>query len=75
MSTTIHQLESPLPLETPKGKGHAHFLIDYGFEHDLMWVCFITGTGECWTFCNKDIRLQSNITMGRYNSYITNNQL
>ena len=24
----------------------AHFLIDYGPEHDLMWVCFQDDSGE-----------------------------
>lgn len=62
------QLHSPLPLDTPKGKGFAHFVIDYSQEHDLLWVVFIDETGECWTFSNKDIRLQPNITTGRSNS-------
>ena len=42
-------------------------LIDYGFEHDLHWVCFQDNTGECWTWNNKDIRIQNNITAGRIN--------
>lgn len=45
----------------------AHFLIDYGLEHDLYWVCFQDDTGECWTWNNKDIRAQENITAGRIN--------
>lgn len=61
----IIELSSPLPLVTPKGKGYAYFLIDYGMEHDLQWICFINETGECWTFSNKDIRLQTNITLNR----------
>lgn len=63
----IIRIEPPLPLQTPKGKAQAHFLIDYGFEHDLYWVCFQDDTGECWTWCNKDIRNQENITAGRKN--------
>ncbi len=59
------QLNPPLPLDTPKGKGYAHFLIDYSQEHDLLWVVFIDATGECWTFNNSQIRLQLNFTMGR----------
>jgi hypothetical protein len=60
----IIELRSPLPLDTPKGKGFCHFLIDYGQEHNLLFVCFISETGECWTFQAKDIRLEKNITMG-----------
>ena len=63
----ITRIDPPLPLQTPKGKAMAHFLIDYGFEHDLYWVCFQNETGECWTWSNKDIRAQINITAGRIN--------
>ena len=58
------QLNPPLPLITPKGKALAHFLIDYGPEHDLLWVCF-EENGECWTWRNQDIRAEKNITFGR----------
>jgi hypothetical protein len=61
----ILQLNPPLPIETPKGPGLAHFLIDYSIEDNLYWVCFITSTGECWTFGNPDIRACKNITFGR----------
>lgn len=64
----ITRIDPPLPLQTPKGKAMAHFLIDYGFEHDLYWVCFQNETGECWTWSNKDIRNQENITAGRKNT-------
>ena len=58
----IIQLSPLIPVETPKGRAMAHFLIDYGFEHYLQWVCFIDATGECWTFENPAIRLQPNQT-------------
>ncbi len=58
----ILQLSPFVPLETPKGRGMAHFLIDYGAEHHLSWVVFIDETGECWTFDNPVVRLQANQT-------------
>jgi len=61
----LTQLNPPLPLITPKGKAWAHIVIDYGQEHDLLWVCFQDETGECWTWGNRDVRMQENITMGR----------
>ena len=61
----LTQLNPPLPLITPKGKAWAHIVIDYGQEHDLLWVCFQDETGECWTFSNREVRIQENITMGR----------
>ena len=61
----IVQLNPPLPLDTPKGSGIAHFLIDYGAEFDLYWTVFLDDSGECWTFSNREIRAQKNQTMGR----------
>lgn len=63
----ILQLNPPLELETPKGKGLAWFLIDYGVEHHLMWTVVIHETREIWTFPNPDVRGTENITMGRKN--------
>lgn len=59
------RIDPALPLKTPKGNAYAHFLIDYGMEDDLFWVCFLDDSGECWTFRNKDVRAQKNITLGR----------
>ena len=61
----IKQLNPPLPLITPQGKAWAHLVIDYGQEHDLLWVCFQDESGECWTWSNRDIIIQSNATIGR----------
>jgi hypothetical protein len=63
--THIQQLNPPLPVVTPKGNGLAHLVIDYGPEHNLLWVVFLDNGGECWTYANQDIRAQINITMGR----------
>lgn len=60
------QLNPPLPLTTPKGDGFAQFIIDEGLEHDLYWVVLITATGEIWTFNNRYVRGQNNITAGRF---------
>lgn len=65
------QLNPPMPLDTPKGKAMAHFLIDYGSEHNLLWVTFLDANGECWTWPNHKIRAQKNITMGRLNEDVT----
>jgi hypothetical protein len=63
--TPLIQINPPLPLTTPKGEALAHFIIDYGAEHDLIWVCFQNDTGECWSWSNKDVRAVKNVTMGR----------
>jgi hypothetical protein len=58
------QLDPPIPVDTPKGPAYAHLTIDYSQEHYLLFVCFLTETGECWTFPNRDVKLQVNATMG-----------
>lgn len=59
------QLNPPIPMSTPKGEGLAWFMIDYGAEHNLMWVVAINETREIWTFQNPEVRATKNITMGR----------
>ncbi|HEV7121949.1 MAG TPA: hypothetical protein VGN24_00815 [Rhodanobacter sp.] len=59
------QLNPPIPLNTPKGEGFAHLVIDYGPESDLYWTVLITETGEIWTYSNKYVRASKNITLGR----------
>lgn len=59
------QLNPPIPVATPRGKGYAHVLLDYSQEHDLLWVVFLDESRECWTFSNRDIRMQENVTLGR----------
>lgn len=61
------QLNPTLPVITPKGKGYAIVIIDYGQEHDLLWVCILNESGEIWTYKNQQIRAQKNITMKRVN--------
>ena len=58
------QLSPILPLISPLGKCFAHFLLDYGEELDLYWIVFQDDTGECWTWNNKEIKMQPNRTLG-----------
>ncbi len=61
----LTQLNPPLPLETSKGPGWAHFVIDYGPEAALLWVVFMDADGACWTVPNFEVRMSYNWTMGR----------
>ena len=65
MTHQLLQLDPPLPVTTPLGKALAQVLIDYGVEHDLLWVCFQNETGEIWCWNNKQVRAQTNLSMGR----------
>lgn len=59
------QLNPSIPVNTPKGKAQAVVLIDYGPEFELMWVCFLDVSRECWTWPNSKIKAQGNVTLGR----------
>jgi hypothetical protein len=61
----LTQLNPPLPLETSKGPGWAHFVIDYGQESALLWVVFMDEDGACWTVPNHEVRMVFNWTVGR----------
>lgn len=60
------QLDPPIPLDIiGRGKGLALAVIDYGAEHNLLWVTVIDATGEIWCAPNPLVRAQKNWSMGR----------
>jgi hypothetical protein len=60
------QLTTPLPVTIlEKGKGLAFAVIDYGPEHNLIWVTALDDSGEIWCAPNPKVRFQKNWTMGR----------
>lgn len=60
------QLNPPLPLTTTsKGRGYAVAVIDYGLEHDLLWVVALDDSGEIWCVPNAEVRMQPNWSAGR----------
>ena len=40
-------------------------MIDYGPEHNLIWVTALDASGEVWCAPNPTVRFQKNWTMGR----------
>ena len=63
------QLNSPIPVYVlGKGKAMAFAVIDYGPEHDLVWVSAVDDTGEVWCVPNPKIRMQANWTLERATS-------
>lgn len=61
----LTQLNPPIPLVTPKGPGLAYLVIDYGPDHDLLWVIFLKDSRECWTFPNTQVLAVPNESLGR----------
>jgi len=60
------QLPSPLPVFViDKGTGMAFGVIDYGPEHNLIWVSALDDSGEIWCAPNPKVRVRGNWTMGR----------
>ena len=60
------QLNPPIPLDViGKGSGYALAVIDYGQEHNLIWVTALNGSGEVWCAPNPSVRFTKNWTMGR----------
>jgi hypothetical protein len=60
----ILQLNPPIPLQTLKGPGLAHFIDDQGIESESFWVVFLN-TGQIWWFPNSQVRACENFTVGR----------
>ena len=60
------QLDPPIPLHVlGRGDGIAMAVIDYGPEHNLLWVTAIDETGEIWCAPNPEVRMQANWSLGR----------
>lgn len=58
------QLNPPIRMITPKGKGYANFLVDRGMDFDNEWIVFLDN-GEIWSFLNSKVRVDNNFTYGR----------
>ncbi len=60
------QLNPPIPVTViDRGEGLAFGVIDYGPEHNLLWVTAIDASGEIWCAPNPKVRMQKNWSMGR----------
>ena len=62
----LTQLNPPIPLHVlGRGDGYALAVIDYGQEHNLLWITAIDATGEIWCAPNPEVRMQKNWSMQR----------
>lgn len=52
-------------MKTSKGDGLAFAVIDYGIEHDLLWVVALDANGEIWCVPNSEARVEANWSIGR----------
>ena len=58
----ILQLNSTIYVDTPLGKGHALFLIDYGMHQNTCWVVTLEKNGIVKHFDCNDILICTNFT-------------
>jgi hypothetical protein len=54
----------PITRNIDNMKGYAFLVIDYSQEHDLLFTCAMDN-GEIWTYSNKEIKVQENISLNR----------
>lgn len=60
------QLDPAIPIHVlDRGDGYAFAVIDYGQEHNLIWVTALNASGEIWCAPNPQVRLLANWTVGR----------
>jgi hypothetical protein len=63
---SFHQLNPAIPVTViGKGDGYAVAVIDYGQEHNLIWVTALNESAEIWCAPNPLVRMKGNWTMGR----------
>lgn len=64
----ITELKKPFPVTVTSHdnkKGLAHWIMDIGIEHHVIWGVVFDEGGEIWWIPNPEIRAQTNWTMGR----------
>lgn len=58
----ILQLNPTIAVDTPLGKGHALFIIDYGMHQNTCWVVVLENDGVVKHFDANDIIVCTNYT-------------
>lgn len=61
-------LKPAMEVETTRGFGHAHFILDQGEERDLQYYCCIhegEAAGQFWIVPNQEVRAVRNWTLFR----------
>lgn len=58
----IHQLHPTILVDTPLGKGHCIFIIDYGMHQNSCWVVTLEKNGIVKHFDSNDVIVCKNYT-------------
>lgn len=66
MPATCMQFNPSLALETADGQpGYVHAMLDYGPEHDTLFLFMNSVTRQIWWLPNSRLRVADNISLGR----------
>lgn len=66
MYSRLVQLHTHIPVvvtSKENRRGRCIGWIDYGEDHDLIWIVAFDDTGEVWHVPNPEVRLEKNWTM------------
>jgi hypothetical protein len=61
--TVIHEIQQTIWVNTPKGVGHALFIIDYGIHQNTVWVVCLKETGKILHFDSNQLTVTKNNTL------------
>jgi len=65
---TIHEIQMPIEVETPMGRGIIWLIKDYGIEMNTFYTVIINAgemAGLVFDFSNSDIKVTKNYSLGR----------
>jgi hypothetical protein len=60
----IYELNNPIEVHTPLGKGKAIAWIDYGVDINTIWKVVLSNGGSVRNFNDTDIRVYPNLMNG-----------
>jgi hypothetical protein len=61
--TVMHEIQQTIWVNTPKGVGHALFIIDYGIHQNTVWVVCLKETGKILHFDSNQLTVTKNNTL------------
>jgi hypothetical protein len=59
----MHEIQQTIWVNTPKGVGHALFIIDYGIHQNTVWVVCLKETGNILHFDSNQLTVTKNNTL------------
>jgi hypothetical protein len=61
--TVIHEVQQVLWVETPHGDGVVLFIMDYGVQHNTIWIVSLESDGCIKHYDSSQIKVCQNYTL------------